>query len=221
MSLRPDLEFEASVVEPGHSTHIINGTVPYMNSRMGAKRRGRPLDQTKEAAILSAAREAIARSGYEGTSVDEVARGAGTSKLTIYRRYPSKASLAVAVIQAMGRRMAVPQRNSDPKLNLVRHLEFFRSENERLGVVPMLAAAITEQLRIPSLLEAVRDHYLNPRLELLTESVELATRAGIAVGAEPADVARRLAADFYFNEIYGRQTLDWPNEALDRIVFDG
>ena len=85
----------------------------------------------------------------------------------------------------------------------------------------MLAAAITEQVRIPSLLEALRDHYLNPRLELLTESVELATRAGITVGAEAADVARRLAADFYFNEIYGRQTLDWPTEALDRIVFDG
>src|ERR1700730_9501854 len=127
MSLRPYLELEASVASPGHNSHIINGTVPYMNSRTGAKRRGRPLDQTKEAAILSAAREAIARSGYEGTSVDEVARGAGTSKLTIYRRYPSKASLAVAVIQAMGRRMAAPQRNSDPKLNLVRHLEFFRS----------------------------------------------------------------------------------------------
>jgi AcrR family transcriptional regulator len=209
------------MASPRHSTHIINGTVPYMNSSTGPKHRGRPLDQTKEAAILSAAREAIARGGYEGTSVDEVARGAGTSKLTIYRRYPSKASLAVAVIEAMGRRMTVPQRNSDPKLNLVRHLEFFRSESERLAVVPMLAAAITEQVRIPSLLEALRHHYLNPTLELLTESVELATRAGITAGAEAADVARRLAADFYFNEIYGRQTLDWPNEALDRIVFDG
>ena len=209
------------MVSPDHNAHIIYGTVSYMNSRMGIRRRGRPLDQTKEEAILSAAREAIAGRGYEGTSMDEVARGAGTSKLTIYRRYPSKASLAVAVIQAMGRRRAMPLGNSDPKLNLVRHLEFFRTESDRLAVIPMLAAAITEQVRIPSLLEALREHYLNPRLELLTESVQLATSAGITVGAEAAEVARRLAADFYFNEIYGRQTLDWPNEALDRIVFDG
>lgn len=50
-----------------------------------------------EAAVLVAAKELIAEKGYAGFSVDEVARRAGAGKTTIYRWYPTKADLFLAI----------------------------------------------------------------------------------------------------------------------------
>ena len=48
--------------------------------------------------ILSAALKVFARSGYEATDVDDIAREAQIGKGTIYRHYPSKRDLFVAVV---------------------------------------------------------------------------------------------------------------------------
>ncbi|RAI42862.1 TetR/AcrR family transcriptional regulator [Rhodoplanes roseus] len=53
-----------------------------------------------EAAILDAARSLLAEKGYAGFSIDEVARRAGAGKPTIYRWWPSKADLFIAVYSA-------------------------------------------------------------------------------------------------------------------------
>jgi AcrR family transcriptional regulator len=53
-----------------------------------------------EAAILAAARELLAERGYSGFSIDEVARRAGAGKPTIYRWWPTKADLLIAVYAA-------------------------------------------------------------------------------------------------------------------------
>jgi AcrR family transcriptional regulator len=50
-----------------------------------------------EAAVLAAARALIGEKGYAGFSVDEVARRAGAGKTTIYRWYPTKADLFIAI----------------------------------------------------------------------------------------------------------------------------
>lgn len=48
--------------------------------------------------VLAAVAETVAAVGYDGLSIDEVARRAGVHKTSIYRRWPSKADL---VIEAM------------------------------------------------------------------------------------------------------------------------
>lgn len=53
-----------------------------------------------EAAVLAAARELIADRGYAGFSVEEVARRAGAGKPTIYRWWPTKADLFIAIYGA-------------------------------------------------------------------------------------------------------------------------
>ncbi|TIX92286.1 TetR/AcrR family transcriptional regulator [Rhizobium sp. P44RR-XXIV] len=53
-----------------------------------------------EAAVLAAAKELIGEKGYAGFSVDEVARRAGAGKTTIYRWYPTKADLFIAIYTA-------------------------------------------------------------------------------------------------------------------------
>ncbi|WP_172979760.1 TetR/AcrR family transcriptional regulator [Agromyces agglutinans] len=57
---------------------------------------GRPRDREIDDAVLRAARELLAETGYDGVTMDETAVRAGTSKAAIYRRYRSKAELLFA-----------------------------------------------------------------------------------------------------------------------------
>lgn len=55
--------------------------------------RGRPRDNSKSKAILEAASELFLELGFDGTSMDGVARRAGVSKQTVYSHYSSKEHL--------------------------------------------------------------------------------------------------------------------------------
>ncbi len=58
-------------------------------------RRGRKFDQ-----VLAGARMVFLRDGYEGASVDDIAREAGVSKATLYSYFPDKRLLFLEVAQA-------------------------------------------------------------------------------------------------------------------------
>jgi AcrR family transcriptional regulator len=61
--------------------------------RLGSGAVGRPRDHRIDEAVLAATRELLVEQGYVGLSVEAVARRAGTTKPTIYLRWPSKAHL--------------------------------------------------------------------------------------------------------------------------------
>lgn len=56
-------------------------------------RLGRPKDKHKQGAILDAAAELIVVHGFEGTSMDRVAKAAGVSKQTVYSHFKNKETL--------------------------------------------------------------------------------------------------------------------------------
>jgi AcrR family transcriptional regulator len=58
-------------------------------------RKGRKFDQ-----VLDGARSVFLASGFEGASVDEIARVAGVSKATLYSYFPDKRLLFVEVVRA-------------------------------------------------------------------------------------------------------------------------
>lgn len=60
--------------------------------------RGRPVDPRKDEQILCAAGRLFMAQGLKGTSMEQIAREANVSKLTLYRRYPDKASLFTDII---------------------------------------------------------------------------------------------------------------------------
>lgn len=59
-----------------------------------AIRRGRKYDQ-----VLDGARQVFMAAGYEGASVDEIARTAGVSKATLYSYFPDKRLLFLEVVR--------------------------------------------------------------------------------------------------------------------------
>jgi AcrR family transcriptional regulator len=58
--------------------------------------------------VLHAAIAELARSGYAGFRMEEVALRAGVNKTTIYRRWPNRAALVAALVE----RMRAPLRNN-------------------------------------------------------------------------------------------------------------
>jgi AcrR family transcriptional regulator len=65
--------------------------------RARTRRRGAELER----AILRAAGDELVESGYPRLTMDRVARRAGTNKNAIYRRWPSRAALAVAAYRQL------------------------------------------------------------------------------------------------------------------------
>ncbi|MBF9031323.1 TetR family transcriptional regulator [Rhodobacterales bacterium HKCCE3408] len=63
-----------------------------MNAQPPVKK-GRKYDQ-----VIAGAREVFLREGYEGASVDVIARDAGVSKATLYSYFPDKQALFLAVL---------------------------------------------------------------------------------------------------------------------------
>ncbi|MFI7671964.1 TetR/AcrR family transcriptional regulator [Nocardia sp. NPDC049526] len=61
---------------------------------------GRPRSREADAAILNAALELLIERGAEMTSVELVARRAGVTRATVYRRFPDKTRLLIASVEA-------------------------------------------------------------------------------------------------------------------------
>jgi AcrR family transcriptional regulator len=84
----------------------LNGTVSYM-IRAGGQSKEEPgvsdaptIERTPKCAqVLEGARKVFMEHGYEGASVDEIARAAGTSKATLYSYFPDKRQLFEAVVR--------------------------------------------------------------------------------------------------------------------------
>lgn len=70
-------------------------------STQASVRKGRKFDQ-----VIDGAREIFLRDGFEGASVDEIAREAGVSKATLYSYFPDKRLLFIEVASAQCGRQA-------------------------------------------------------------------------------------------------------------------
>ncbi|MAU47635.1 MAG: TetR/AcrR family transcriptional regulator [Rhodobacteraceae bacterium] len=66
-----------------------------MTTTQATVRRGRKFDQ-----VLEGAREIFLRDGFEGASVDDIARAAGVSKATLYSYFPDKRLLFMEMASA-------------------------------------------------------------------------------------------------------------------------
>ena len=70
----------------------------------GAGRRGRPRDRRIDRDVLEATLATLDEAGYSASTIDAVARRAGTTKPAIYRRWPTRQRLVLA---ALGHRLGV------------------------------------------------------------------------------------------------------------------
>jgi AcrR family transcriptional regulator len=77
-------------------------------SQTAVSRRGRPRDSAAGQRVLDAAWDLLHAGGYAGLNLDEVAERAAVAKTTLYRRWPTKDHLVVAVAARLLGEVPIP-----------------------------------------------------------------------------------------------------------------
>src|SRR5689334_3934263 len=167
-----------------YRTHMSDpGAVTPADGRGGRRARGEP----RERAILSAVIALLGETGYEAMAMDAVAARAHASKATIYRRWPGKAELVRAAVDAhvAGRVLGTADTGS--------------LRGDLLAVMRAMRGHLTPQFlaMMGGLVHAMRaDSQLAASLRSLFEedsvSGQIVDRA-VARGELPAGAARKLA----------------------------
>ncbi|MEU4804655.1 TetR/AcrR family transcriptional regulator [Actinosynnema sp. NPDC023587] len=115
------------------------------------RRRGAELER----AILSAAAEELAESGYEGLTMDRVAKRAGTNKNAIYRRWPNRAALGVAAYRYLVTAAADLPDTGDLRADV---LELLRRANRHWSSPQgAILRGLLAGIGVPELLAQMRD----------------------------------------------------------------
>ena len=98
----------------------------------------------REERLLDAAARLFARFGFDKTSVDDIARGAGVSKGAVYLHWPSKFRVFEAVIQREGLALLdeiIRRLDHDPDGGILGSI--YRHSVQALGANPLLLAVYT------------------------------------------------------------------------------
>lgn len=177
-------------------------------------RRGRPRDEKVDRAILDATLEELARSGYQGMSVDGVARRAGVSKPTIYRRWPSKPALAISGIAQLVDREA--QTVGTPIDDLCAHLWSAHSNLQRSMSISLLGTLLAERDRHPEFIETYQQRLLLPRLAAIQLILDEAKAEGVIdPGVDTEGCAALMLGHLYSMYMLSRAV---TQESIRRIV---
>lgn len=164
---------------------------------------GRPRDADLDTAIIHATRQRLAEQGYSQISLSEIAAAAGTTRPSLYRRWPTKLDLVVAALEWGFR----AQTDSYPTeaISELEPREAFIEAIRRLDPAYFNADAMLlmgnfmgEARRTPELLDVVRERAVNPRLAQL-EAVLLKLRED---GRIRADTDVRTVATLCFGAYF-------------------
>lgn len=178
---------------------------------------GRPRDPTLNAAILEAAEQQLRERGFEGMSIEAVARRARTTVPSLRRRHRDKAALAAAVIDSM-RVETFPEQTGTPRDRALAILENFRRNLGRLHSIALLGTLLAEEDRHPELLERFRSRMVRPRRRMLAKAVEAGIQIGELGMRTDVDVAvNMLIGSFYAAYVsHGEIPNNWPQRVLDQ-----
>jgi TetR/AcrR family transcriptional regulator, mexJK operon transcriptional repressor len=163
----------------------------------------------KRAAILGAAEEAFLQLGYEGASMEGIAKAAGVSIMTLYRHARRKEDLFAAVIaNACDHSSEEKQAEMDEMMRmplkdlLVKCGAIFQEKLSSPQIMSLLRVVITEIKRFPNLAEAVYNAFFGTWAANLDEF--LAQKEQFK--AVPAKT-RRKWCDAFFNRLVGTDAL--------------
>jgi len=141
----------------------------------GVARAGRTRDSTIDVRVLTAARRHLSQYGYEGMSLAAVAQEAGTTRQALYRRWPTKADLAAAVVATMDDRATPAATSLDPFAALVAELKNFARAVSMPGRMSLVGAMLQDGAD-PGVVARYRAHVIAPRRQRIAAILREAQR---------------------------------------------
>jgi AcrR family transcriptional regulator len=169
------------------------------------RRRGAELEE----AILRAAADELAESGYAGLAMERVAQRAGTNKNTIYRRWPNRAALGVAAYRRLADdRLRPPDTGDlrDDALTLLRAINCGQSSPAARILRGLLAGVGDEPELLAQLHEQAAEGGTSTWLPLLERAVARGEAPPEALHPRVATVALVLLRNEYLTR--GLTTVD-------------
>ena len=178
--------------------------MPY-SATVGVTRKRTPtgaavLQPEVTAAITEAVLDELAETGYGKLSMEAVARRAGVGKSALYRRWPSKQEMVMAVLAEFSLDLATAPDSGTLRGDLLGILQALREwlTHPRFSrILPDLAA---EGVRNPEVAEAVRTAIGEPRRAVGATVL----RRAVDRGELPADTDLEMALDLIAAPVYWR-----------------
>jgi AcrR family transcriptional regulator len=180
-----------------------------------------PRAERKLEQMIEGARAVIVAKGYEGASVDDIAREAGISKATMYRYFPDKTALFRAVmsrecLRQVGAAVEFGDCGRPVEALLLdfatRHLAFVLSD----FAIEAFRTAVAESARFPALAGDFFERRVNGARTALREFIAAAHERGELVVDDTDRAALRFLAlckaDLFFNRLFGVRGPYTPEE---------
>jgi AcrR family transcriptional regulator len=192
-------------------------------------RRGRPRDAGVDARVLAVAWDLLLSGGYAGLNVDEVAERAAVAKTTLYRRWPTKDHLAVAVVTRMVPFVLVPDTGdlrrdlTEFAIGLAESLHTYRTAGSPEGVSAGLAGElVAAAARHPDLGELIRTLHARRQAVALARLRRACQREGLRPDIDHDILLDQVSAPIYYRVLITGGTADRSYaERLVRAVLDG
>lgn len=137
----------------------------------GARPSGRPRDEALDETIILATRERLVRDGYSKMTIGDIAADAQVTRPTLYRRWKNKFDLVVDALdygfRKQGDMYTLDLSQLEPReafLEAVRRLDPAYYNEDAILLMGNFAA---ESVHTPELLEILRRHGVEPRVDML------------------------------------------------------
>ena len=203
---------------PRATTEATAGLQPALRPGQGR----RPTAEVRQA-ILDAAGRLLLAKGMAGFTIERVAALAGTSKMTIYKMWPSKGVLALAgYFATVEDALSFPD-TGDLEADLITQLTAFIRLLRDTRAGPVIAGLIGQAQVDPELATAYREQYSGPRRALAVDAFDRArTRGQIDSAVDPEVLVDQLWGACYHRLLLPDQPLTEEfGRALVRNVLHG
>jgi AcrR family transcriptional regulator len=200
-----------------------------MANEVVTARRGRPRDAGVDQRVLDVAWDLLLTGGYAGLNVDEVAERAAVAKTTLYRRWPTKDHLAIAVVTRMIPFALVADTGDlcrdliEFAVSVAASLHQYRTAGGSDGVSPGLAGElVAAAARHPDIGELIRALHARRHATALARLHRARERGEIRPDIDLAILIEQISGPIYYRAlITGAATDRRYAERLVRAVLDG
>jgi AcrR family transcriptional regulator len=192
-------------------------------------RRGRPRDSRVDQRVLDVAWGLLLAGGYAALNVDEVAERAGVAKTTLYRRWPTKDHLTIAVVTRMIPFALVPDTGdlchdlTEFAVSIAENLHQYRTTGGSDGVSPGLAGElVAAAARHPDIGDLIRTLHARRHAAALARLQQASEREGLRTDIDHDLLIDQISGPMYYRAlITGAATDRSYAERLVRGVLDG
>ncbi|WP_018546903.1 ScbR family autoregulator-binding transcription factor [Streptomyces sp. LaPpAH-108] len=172
--------------------------------------------------ILEAAADVFGERGYEAASTNEILAKAGLTRGALYHHFPSKEAIAVALVEAQGEALVVP----DQPVKLQAVIDLTLTFSRRLQTDKVLRASVRLAVEQSSFVTSAQTPY-NQSITVVEELLREAEKQGeLLPGTDLSEVASTVVGAFtglqVMSQAYSdRQDLPGRISALWRLVLPG